>query len=88
LHTITSENAHVWNDDEIPQYFLELRKKNPNAVIDPEEPPAPELAKAIKFLKQNSLPGTLLGEWQDVKMLPSTEVFRPPSILPAYDSRR
>jgi hypothetical protein len=85
-----AENAHVWDDDEIPQYFLVLRKKNPDAVIDPDEPPPPELAKAIKFLKQNSLSGTLLGEWQDVKMLPSTEVFRPPSILPsqAYDSRR
>jgi hypothetical protein len=86
LYTIMAENSKVW--DEIPRYYQEYRRKHPTAVIDPDEPPPPELVKVIRFLKQNSLPGSLLGDWQ--KVLPSTEVFRPPFMFPsqAFDSRR
>lgn len=71
-----SENAEVWETgDDIPAYYRELRIKHPNMIIDPDEPPPAEVVKAIRFLKQQSLPGGLLGEWH---ALPPIEVFRPP----------
>jgi hypothetical protein len=76
LDSIMAENAEVWeNDDMIPRYFQEYRKRYPKAIIDPDEPPPTEVVRAIRFLKQQSLPGSLLGEWQK---LPAVEVFRHP----------
>jgi hypothetical protein len=89
LHTIMAENSHVWSDDEIPRHFLEHRRKNPDAIIDPDEPPPSEIVKAIRYLKQSSFPGSLLGEWQKLESLPTTEVFRPPFQFPSqsFDPR-
>jgi hypothetical protein len=84
------ENQLVWSDDEVPIYFQEYRRRHPTAIIDPDEPPPAELVKAIRFLKQESLPGSLLGEWQELKKLPSIEVFIPPIMFPSqtFDSHR
>ncbi|KAI4693741.1 uncharacterized protein J4E84_002316 [Alternaria hordeiaustralica] len=65
LDTIMAENAAVWETEaEIPQYFKDYRRRYPHAIIDPEEPPPVEVVKAIRFLRQQRLPVSLLGEWQ------------------------
>jgi hypothetical protein len=76
LDTIMAENARVWTDDEIPPYFKEYRRRYPKAIIDPDEPPPQCVVEAMAFLKQNSLPGSLLGEWQT---MPAVEVFHNPN---------
>ncbi|KAG9195141.1 cytosolic phospholipase A2 [Alternaria panax] len=76
LDAIMAENARVWPDDEIPPYFREYRERYPKAIIDPDEPPPQAVVEAIAFLKQNSLPGSLLGEWQT---MPKVEVFYHPN---------
>ncbi|CAN9363769.1 unnamed protein product [Alternaria alternata] len=76
LDAIMAENARVWTDDEIPPYFKEYRRRYPKAIIDPDEPPPQCVVEAIAFLKQNSLPGSLLGEWQT---MPAVEVFNNPA---------
>ncbi|RAR02046.1 FMI2 protein [Stemphylium lycopersici] len=64
LVTIMSGNAQVWEtDDDIPAWYREQKRKHPTVIIDPDEPPPAEVVKAIRFLKQQSLPGSLLGEW-------------------------
>jgi hypothetical protein len=78
LDKIMTENARVWDDNEIPEYFREYRKRYPKAIIDPDEPPPLCVVVAITFLKQNSLPGSLLGEWQT---LPAVEVFHNPHVF-------
>jgi hypothetical protein len=78
LDEIMAENAKVWPDDEIPQYFQEYRKRYPDAIIDPDEPPPQCVIAGIIFLKQHSLPGSLLGEWQT---LPAVEVFHNPRVF-------
>ncbi|KAI4927187.1 uncharacterized protein J4E92_006353 [Alternaria infectoria] len=65
LDTIMAENAAVWETEaEIPQYFKDYRKRYSNAIIDPDEPPPTEVVRAIRFLRQQRLPVSLLGEWQ------------------------
>ncbi|KAI4649355.1 hypothetical protein J4E93_003672 [Alternaria ventricosa] len=65
LDTIMAENAAVWETEaEIPQYFKDYRKRYPQAIIDPDEPPPSEVVRAIRFLRQQRLPVSLLGEWQ------------------------
>ncbi|CAN9365929.1 unnamed protein product [Alternaria sp. RS040] len=76
LDAIMAENARVWTDDEIPPYFKEYRRRYPKAIIDPDEPPPQCVVEATAFLKQNSLPGSLLGEWQT---MPAVEVFNNPN---------
>ncbi|CAN9174716.1 unnamed protein product [Alternaria alternata] len=76
LDAIMAENARVWTDDEIPPYFKEYRRRYPKAIVDPDEPPPQCVVEAIAFLKQNSLPGSLLGEWQT---MPAVEVFNNPA---------
>ena len=77
------ENSQVWTvDDEIPLHMRQHKRLYPNDIIDPDEPPAREKVKAIKFLMQSHLPGSFLGEWQ--YPLPSVEVFRPPIMFPAH----
>jgi hypothetical protein len=79
LNKIMAENAEAWaTDDMIPRWFQEYRKRYPKAIIDPDEPPPTEVVKAIRFLRQQSLPGSLLGEWQT---LPGIEVFHHPSMF-------
>jgi len=79
------ENNHVWNDDEIPEHLQRLKRMNPDAAIDPEMSPEAGVVRAIKFLKQQHLPGSLLGEWQ--MPLPNVEVFRTPTMFPAFRGR-
>jgi hypothetical protein len=82
LKSIMEENAKIWNvEDEIPGYLLRYKRENPEVAIDPDDPPPQEVVRAIKYLKQMHLPGTLLGEWQFP--LPDLEVFRPPMMFPA-----
>ncbi|CAN9407653.1 unnamed protein product [Alternaria alternata] len=76
LDAIMAENARVWTDDEIPPYFKEYRRRYPKTIIDPDEPPPQCVVEAMAFLKQNSLPGSLLGEWQT---MPAVEVFNNPN---------
>lgn len=74
LARIMNDNGEVWETADIPLYYRELRKGNPDAIIDPEQPPPAQVVRAIMFLKQKSLPCSLLGEWQ---VLPAVEVFHP-----------
>lgn len=79
LDTIIAENAAVWETEaEIPNYFKDYRRRYPNAIIDPDEPPPTEVVKAIRFLRQQRLPVSLLGEWQT---LPVPEVFHHPHMF-------
>ena len=80
LKTFIEENDEVWDD--IPEHLLRFKRENPDAIIDPDMPPAREVVKAIRFLKQQHLPGSLLGEWQ--LPLPDLEVFRPPMMFPTH----
>ncbi len=59
---------------DLPTWLLDRKAKHPTAIIDPEQPPRGDLIKAIEFLKQQHLPGSLLGEWQ--YPLPSIEVCK------------
>lgn len=62
---ILDENSKVWNiEDDVPLYLREFKRLHPDDVIDPDMPPERELVKAIRFLRQEHLPGSLLGEWQ------------------------
>ncbi|KAF1850654.1 uncharacterized protein K460DRAFT_350683 [Cucurbitaria berberidis CBS 394.84] len=79
LKIILDENSAMWTvEDNVPKYLRDYKKLHPDKIIDPDAPPPREVVKAIKFLKQAHLPGSLLGEWQFP--LPSIEVFRPPPI--------
>jgi hypothetical protein len=77
-----NDNSAIWTETgEIPEHLLRTKRAYPNKIIDPEEPPQAEIVKAIKYLKQVHLPGSLLGKWQFP--LPDIEVFRPPMMFPA-----
>jgi hypothetical protein len=78
LKTIMEENDRVW--DEIPEHLLRLKRENPGIVLDEDTPPERAIVIAIKFLKQNHLPGSLLGRWQ--MPLPDIEVFHSPVMIP------
>lgn len=60
---IMERNSEIFPDG-IPQHLLELKRLNPGVPIDPDTPPPGETVKAIRWLKQESLPCSLLGEWQ------------------------
>ncbi|RMZ70023.1 hypothetical protein GMOD_00000056 [Pyrenophora seminiperda CCB06] len=73
LAWIIKKNSEPWSTfKDIPEYFRELRRKYPDAILDPEEAPPEQVVRAIKFLKQQRLPVTLLGEHVT---LPSKEAF-------------
>jgi hypothetical protein len=76
------ENNKAW--DEIPLHLAKLKKEHPDEPINPNLPPLHSLVEAIRFLKQEDLPGSLLGEWQFP--LPHVEVLSPKllSVLPLY----
>lgn len=74
-------DAEPWTVEEgLPPHLLEMKRRYPHMVMDPDTPPWPERVQAIKFLKQNHLPASLLGEYQFP--LPPAEVFRPPVMCP------
>jgi hypothetical protein len=62
LLAITNENDEAW--DEIPTHLAKLKEEHPDDPIDPELPPQRRIVQAIRFLKQEHLPGSLLGKWQ------------------------
>jgi hypothetical protein len=78
---IMDENAHVWDDGDIPQHIRDFQRWRPGEVVDPDWPPQDGVVRAIRWLKQEHFPGSLLGEWQFP--LPDLEVFRPPVMFPA-----
>ncbi|KAF1940548.1 hypothetical protein EJ02DRAFT_423884 [Clathrospora elynae] len=81
LRDILGENSDHWHvEDDIPRHSKEFHRLYPNEIVDPDEPPKREVVKAIRYLKQQSLPGSLLGEWQTP--LPAIEVFRSPTMFP------
>lgn len=84
LKTIMEENDRVW--DEIPEHLLRLKRENPGIVLDEDTPPERAIVIAIKFLKQNHLPGSLLGRWQ--MPLPDIEVFQSPVMIPSSKKLR
>lgn len=74
------KNSEVWTvDADIPTHIQLRKRRHPQDIINPDEPPQREVVKAIKFLKQNNLPGSLLGEWQ--YPLPSIEVIQTPLVF-------
>lgn len=74
LFDIMANNAQVWDTQDIPRYYRGLKHQNPDTIIDPDHPPPAQVVRAIMFLKQQRLPGALLGEWST---LPPIQVFRP-----------
>ena len=75
LDTILGENENVRNAEHaIASHMHNYKTLHPTAIADPDEPPKHEIVKAISFLKQQRLPGSLLGKWQFP--LPSPEVFK------------
>jgi hypothetical protein len=82
---VSYDDDEMWTTvEDIPEHLLRYRREQPHAVVDPDYPPPRELVKAIRFLKQEHLPGSLLGEWQfDV---PDLEVFRLPMMFPPIPS--
>lgn len=86
LNTIIKENNEpFYGDSELPAHILEIKRQFPSDPIDPDTPPPREIVKAIKYLKQNHLPGSLLGEWQFP--MPRVEAFNPlPTPAPTPDA--
>jgi hypothetical protein len=73
LEEVMSEKHRVWaGAGDIPEFLREYKSKYANVAVDPDTPPPRERVKAIRFLRQMRLPGSLLGEWQFP--LPSLEV--------------
>ncbi|KAH7351396.1 hypothetical protein BKA66DRAFT_598377 [Pyrenochaeta sp. MPI-SDFR-AT-0127] len=65
LEAIMAENRKPWyTEDEIPQHLRNAKRLNPDMAVDPDEPPENELGNAIKFLRQEHLQASLLGEWR------------------------
>lgn len=79
LKTTIEDNDRVW--DTIPEHLRRMKRENPALVLDEDTPPERAIVQAIKFLKQNHLPGSLLGRWQ--MPLPEIEVFRAPVMIPS-----
>ncbi|KAF2870858.1 hypothetical protein BDV95DRAFT_70080 [Massariosphaeria phaeospora] len=82
LDKILAENSDV---HDIPQYIWDLKEEFPDKPIDPDMPPPEEVVKAIKYLRQEHLPASLLGEWQF--RLPRVEIAKPrPLSKPSHAS--
>jgi hypothetical protein len=45
-------------------HFQEWKRQHPGEPLDPDLPPPKDLLKAVQYLRQECLPGSLLGEWQ------------------------
>jgi hypothetical protein len=79
LKSIMDENDEDQNY--LPPHLIKLKRNNPNQPIDTDMPPQYRIVEAIKFLKEQKLPGSLLGMWQFP--LPEIEVFRSPMMFSA-----
>ncbi|OCL14758.1 hypothetical protein AOQ84DRAFT_402249, partial [Glonium stellatum] len=70
LEAIMKENSAIW--DNPPHHILGIKARNPSQVIDPDTPPPGAIRYAFKFLRQEGLPASLLGQWGH--LLRETEV--------------
>ncbi len=65
---ITARRLHAGSgfagSDEVPAHLKEWADRHPGEPIDPERPPPVGLIRATMFLRQERLPGCLLGGWQ------------------------
>ncbi|KAF2122189.1 hypothetical protein BDV96DRAFT_640252 [Lophiotrema nucula] len=83
LSIIYEGNAQGWPDDiDVPHHLAELKRLHPGMILDPDLPPPLDLIKAVHFLMQHRLPGSLLGEWQF--QLPNPAEI--PAAVPAHES--
>ncbi|KAF2713197.1 hypothetical protein K504DRAFT_498013 [Pleomassaria siparia CBS 279.74] len=65
LQKIIRLNMDPWHEtDENPEHLMELKRRNPGVPINPDMPPQTDLVNAIRYLRQEHLPASLLGEWQ------------------------
>ena len=55
------ENEVIW--DNPPYHILKMKARNSNQAIDPDTPPPAATRYALKFLQQEGLPASLLGQW-------------------------
>jgi len=55
------ENKVIW--DNPPYHILKMKARNSNQAIDPDTPPPGATRYALKFLQQEGLPASLLGQW-------------------------
>lgn len=55
------ENEVIW--DNPPYHILKMKARNSNQAIDPDTPPPGATRYALKFLQQEGLPASLLGQW-------------------------
>jgi hypothetical protein len=68
LDSATLPGIEKENEDYCPEgdedHFMEWKARHPGEPLDPDMPPLHAVVKAIRFLRQERLPGYLLGEWQ------------------------
>jgi hypothetical protein len=63
LQTYIDECCTPWQDPEdFPNHIRSLSRCG--KVVDPDQPPTQAVLQAIFYLRQNHLPGSLLGDWQ------------------------
>ncbi|KAF2196431.1 hypothetical protein GQ43DRAFT_257392 [Delitschia confertaspora ATCC 74209] len=62
VRDIIKENSDGW--DGISKHLVQLKAIYPDKPIDPSIPPPREIFRAAKFLREQGLPASLLGEWQ------------------------
>ena len=55
------ENEVIW--DNPPYHILKMKARNSDQAIDPDTPPPGATRYALKFLQQEGLPASLLGQW-------------------------
>jgi hypothetical protein len=63
LREIIQENSDFSPTGE-EDHFRKWQIQHPGEALDPDLPPPEEIVKAIEFLRQKRLPGSLLGQWQ------------------------
>lgn len=67
IRTIIDEDTRGWETyADIPLHLRKLKELHPDVPLDPDMPPQREIVRAIEFLRESGLPGSLLGEWQEV----------------------
>lgn len=64
ISAIMHENIAFANSQFIPAELLQYKQSHPDEIVDPDTPPSREIVRAIQYLMQERLPGSLLGEWQ------------------------
>ncbi|KAF2683903.1 hypothetical protein K458DRAFT_404240 [Lentithecium fluviatile CBS 122367] len=63
IQSIIDENGDFCPTGDEP-HFQKWKREHPGEPLDPDLPPPEEMIKAIRYLRQECLPGSLLGEWQ------------------------